>query len=296
MYYFLALLTGIFISLMLASNGGLSMQYGVYMATVIIYVVGLILVSVLVLMKKERPFSQKHAWFLYLGGPIGLLAIEFNNMAFGRISVSAILALGLLGQSVTGILIDQYGLFGMAKHPFTKRKLIGFFLILGGIASMINNFDMTAVAVSIIAGASMVVSRTLNAKLAKLTSIWTSSLYNYLTGLAAAILIFLLFGRPEAVFAEFVISPRFYIYLGGVAAVFVVLLSNITVVKISAFYLTLLLFVGQVFSGIVIDMVIARAFSTRNLIGGILVALGLCVNLVLDSKFKNQKNKQKGAL
>ena len=286
MYYFLALLTGIIISVMLAFNGGLSMQYGPYMATVIIYAVGLILVSIFVLLKKERPFSKKHAWFLYLGGPIGVMAIEFNNMAFGRISVSAILALGLLGQSVAGILIDQYGFFGMSKHPFTKRKIIGFFLILCGIASMINNFDIVAVAVSVLAGASMVVSRTLNAKLARQTSIWTGSLYSYLTGLAAAILIFLIFAHPGTVFTEFVISPRFYIYLGSLLAVCVVVLSNITVVKISAFYLTLLLFTGQVFAGIGVDIVLSGAFSTRNLIGGILVALGLCVNLLLDRKLK----------
>jgi uncharacterized membrane protein YdcZ (DUF606 family) len=64
----------------------------------------------------------------------------------------------------------------------------------------------------------------------------------------------------------------------------VVFLSNITVAKISAFYLTLLIFVAQVFSGVLIDILISHEFSSRNLIGGVLVAIGLCVNLLLDNK------------
>jgi len=282
MFYALSLLMGILISVMVAFNGGLTTQYGVYSATVIIHIVGLILIVAVVLVKKERFFPGKYAWFLYMGGAIGVLTTVFNNFSFGRISVSAILALGLFGQSVTGLIIDQYGLFGMHKHPFTKEKLIGLSLILAGIASMINNFEIIAVAVSFIAGVNIVMSRTLNAKLADLTSVRVSTFYNYFIGLMVSMLVFLILGRNEIVFAEFTLSPNWYIYLGGVLGVCVVLLGNIVVVKVSAFYLTLLIFIGQVFSGVLIDAVIMQAVSTRNLVGGVLVAAGLSINLVLD--------------
>ncbi len=61
-----------------------------------------------------------------------------------------------------------------------------------------------------------------------------------------------------------------------------VLLSNVTVRRISAFYMTLLLFVGQVFTGIVVDMALTGVFSPQNLIGGALVAAGMAVNLRLE--------------
>jgi len=80
---------------------------------------------------------------------------------------------------------------------------------------------------------------------------------------------------------NFAISPKLYIYLGGILGVCVVLLSNMTVAKISAFYLSLFLFVGQVFTGILMDIVLSQVFSLRNLIGGIFVIVGLCVNLLL---------------
>jgi len=284
MFYALSLLMGILISVMVAFNGGLTTQYGVYSATVIIHIVGLILIVAVVLSKKERFFPERYAWFLYMGGAIGVLTTVFNNFSFGRISVSAILALGLFGQSVAGLIIDQYGLLGMRKHPFTKDKLIGLSLILAGIASMINNFEIAAVAVSFIAGINIVMSRTLNAKLANLTSVRISTFYNYFIGLIVSVLVFLVLGRNEIIFAEFTLSPNWYIYLGGVLGVCVVLLGNIVVVKVSAFYLTLLIFIGQVFSGVLIDAVIMQAVPMRNLIGGVLVAAGLSVNLVLDNK------------
>jgi transporter family-2 protein len=269
---------------MVAFNGGLTVQYGIYSATVIVHITGLILISILLLTKHEWPFIKKHTWFLYLGGIIGVFTTVFNNFAFGRISVSAILALGLFGQSIMGLLIDQYGFFGMPKHPFGKRKFFGLFLILFGIASMINNFEILAVTVSFAAGVCIVISRTLNAKLADLTSVWISTFYNYLFGLIIAIFVFFILGHNELNQMKLIFSPNLYIYFGGIIGVCVVFMSNITVAKISAFYLTLLIFVGQVFSGVLIDILISQEFSTRNLIGGIFVTIGLCINLLLDKK------------
>ena len=285
MYYLISLLMGILISIMVAFNGGLTQQYGVYSATVIIHIVGLILIVAVVLFKREKFFPGRFAWFLYLGGAIGVLTTVFNNLSFGRISVSAILALGLLGQSVAGLIIDQYGLFNMPKHTFTKQKIIGLLLILAGIASMINNFELLAVTVSFIAGINIVLSRTINAKLADVTSVRVSTFYNYLVGLVVAVPVFLLLGRGEIL--QFTFSPNWYIYLGGVLGVCVVLLGNIAVMKVSAFYLTLLIFIGQVFSGVLIDIVISQEISLRNLIGGVFVALGLSVNLLLDKRAKD---------
>ena len=160
MAYFLSLLTGILISVMVAVNGVLTERYGVYSATVIIHVAGLLLISASALIKRERPFAKMQAWHLYLGGAIGVFTTVFNNLAYGRISVSAILALGLFGQSITGILIDQYGWLGMPKYPFNKQKLVGFALLLGGIVAMTDRFELVAVLVSLATGVTVVASRT----------------------------------------------------------------------------------------------------------------------------------------
>lgn len=284
MYYLLSLLTGVLISVMIAFNGGLTELYGVYQATVIVHITGLLFISILLFIKRDRPFAKRYEWFLYLGGAIGVATTVFNNLAFGRISVSAILALGLFGQSITGLIMDQYGFFNMRKSPFSRRKIIGLLLVFCGIISMIDNFDILAVFVSFAAGVNIVISRTLNARLADFTSVKISTFYNYLIGLIISLPVYLLLGEGGTPFAAISLSPDLFIYFGGVLGVCVVLLSNITVTKISAFYLSLFLFIGQVFSGILIDAVISQALSARNLIGGIFVAAGLSVNLLLDRK------------
>ena len=290
MYYLLSLLTGILISAVIAFNGGLAAQYGLYSATVLVHISGLLFIAILVCMKGEKPFSRKHPYMLYLGGAANVLTILFASFAFGRISVSAILALGLLGQSIAGLIVDQYGLLGMVKYPFAKYKLVGLLLILAGAASMIDGFEIWAAIIAFASGVTFVISRTLNARLASLTGMNISIFYNYFIGLIVSILGFLLLGGGEAAYPEFGISPfssYWYIYIGGVVGVFVILLSNITVPKISAFYLTLLIFIGQVLSGVLIDFVISQELSPRYFIGIIFVTTGLCVNLLLDRRRKS---------
>jgi len=283
---------GILISVMIAFNGGLADTYGVYHATLIIHIVGLILISAIIFLRRENPFKKRHNWFLYLGGAIGVFTTISNNVSFGRISVSAILALMLFGQSVAGIAVDRYGLFGMPKHPFSKHKVFGLLLVLAGIVSMISDFEIIAVVLSFTAGVSIVISRSLNAKLSELTSVRIGTFYNYIIGFLVVIPVLLLLGGNEAPLSEFTFSGNWYIYLGGALGVCIVLLSNITVIKISAFYLTLLIFVGQVFSGIMVDIVISREITHRIIIGGVLVTAGLCLDLVLD-KLKAKKKQDR---
>ena len=60
---------------------------------------------------------------------------------------------------------------------------------------MIDNFDLLAVLLSFIAGINLVISRTLNAKLAEKTSIRIGTFYNYLIGLLITIPVYFLLVR-----------------------------------------------------------------------------------------------------
>ena len=285
MYYFLSLIAGLLISVMVLANGALTDVYGAYSATVIIHFVGLIAITIAAFIKKDKTIFLRQKWFLYIGGFLGVMTVVFNNMAFGRISISAILALGLFGQSVTGLLIDQFGLWGMERFPFVKKKIIGLMIILIGIASMIDNFQLLAVVLSFSTGITIVISRTFNAKLALKTSVLASSFFNYAFGIIGAVIVLLILGVGERpYFGDFFSQnpERWWIYMGGLLGLSVVLLSNVIVVKISAFYFTLFLFVGQMSMGIIIDMVLMGYVAKLNIIGSILVAIGLVVNLSVD--------------
>ena len=139
MYYGLSTFTGFLIAVMIVINGGLTNLYGVYTATVIIHVAGLVFLCIWMLIKREGKsvMDTRLPFFYYIGGAIGVATTVFNNVSFGHISVSAILALGLLGQSIASIVIDHFGLLRMPKASFNRKKLLGIAFIVLGIVLMI---------------------------------------------------------------------------------------------------------------------------------------------------------------
>lgn len=292
LYYALSILTGALIAVMIVINGGLTEAYGVFPATVIIHAVGLVFLFLCAIVKRERPFADKKLpLYYYSGGAIGVATVTFNNFAFGRISVSAILALCLLGQSVTSIIIDQFGWLQMPKSRFTPKKLSGIAVIVLGIFLMMSRSSgggqiILASVVSFLSGVTIVVARTTNAGLALKTSILKSTFYNYAVGLvvSAAVLLAATGGfrlsLPQA--APF----RPWIYLGGVIGVFMIMLSNLTVSKIPSFPMTLLLFIGQVFTGILLDMLLTNVFSWQLMLGSLCVTAGLVVNMLIENPKK----------
>lgn len=281
---------------MIALNGGLTGVYGVWLAAVIIHVTGLFFVLAWLAAKRENPFRHPRLpLYLYGAGVIGFFTTLFNNMAFGTISVSAILALCLLGQSLFSICIDHFGLFGMQKTPFKAKKIIGLLFIALGIAFMIFVQPMglahgktaifVAALVSFLTGITIVASRTVNARLAVKTSMLTGTFYNYVTGLCVALLAFPIMSGGFGGFAALATPLRWqnaWIFFGGLAGVTVVMLQNVVVAKLPAFSVSLLMFVGQIFAGILIDIIIARSFSLPNLIGGLFVTVGLAINMFVE--------------
>ena len=283
MYDLLAIFTGIVISVMVLLNGGLTQSYGTYLAAVIIHIVGVIFAITLCFIKKEKINPKSHApvW-AYLGGAIGVLTTLFSNYAFGKISMTSIIALGLLGQSLTSVILDAFGWFGTQKRPINKISIIGFLPAIGGVFLMMDHSvskSMVAVILSLVAGITIVLSRTVNARLSAHTSPLIGSFFNHLVGLPVCILLFLGLQRP---LLHVTTSAQPWMYLGGVLGVVTVLLLNITVPRVSAFRLTLLSFTGQVFTGIILDITLGKEYSNSTFVGGLVIAGGLLLNMALD--------------
>jgi transporter family-2 protein len=288
MYYIFSIIAGAIVSIMVVVNGKLSDSYGVYLATAAIHLVGLLFAAVVTAAKKETLLPAKKIPFhLYLGGVVGVLTVVFNNMCFGRISISAILAISLLGQGITSLVFDQYGFFGMPRHAFHKNKLIGLSIVLVGIIIMVSYYEISAIVpiiLSLLTGLTVVLSRTINAGLAEKTSIMRSTLYYYVAAFVFSFLLLIVFKAGDAPFAliSSPVNPTYF--LGGIMGVLIIIILNATVAKISSLYMTLLLFAGQVFTGIAMDMILTHAFSLPNLLGGVFVTLGLCVNVIIDRR------------
>ncbi|MDF2589422.1 MAG: putative rane protein [Anaerocolumna sp.] len=141
-----------------------------------------------------------------------------------------------------------------------------------------------AIILSILSGVTNVVARIINANLAKIIGLFQGTLFNYVIGLLVSLL-FLLFNLNSMDFTSTTfLSVPIWAYLGGMLGVMVVVISNYLTPRISAFYLTLLMFIGQLFAGIIIDYVASSELSIGKIIGGIFVLAGLSYNLYFDKK------------
>lgn len=125
------------IAIMIMFNGTLSNAYGNYTSTVIIHIVGLFSIVLVLLVSKSRiKISKGIPLYLYSAGVIGVFTVLFTNLSFSKLGVSITLALGLLGQSLSSIIIDHFGLLEMKVVKFEKKKYIGLVIIVFGIYVM----------------------------------------------------------------------------------------------------------------------------------------------------------------
>ena len=290
MYEMLSFLSGVILAVMIQINGGLSGQFGAYHAALYIHIVGSVFAALLLLLRRQRVSGIKGLPFwMFLGGVIGVLTTVFHNIVFSHISLTSIMALDLFGQLVLSYSIDRFGWFGMERRkedlsiPCVLLSVVGIALMLDNSASGGLGYILLALG----AGFSNVLSRTVNAHLSNHIGALQGSLINHLTGLPVCLLLALMI--PE----QTVDQPfRLWIWCGGILGVLIVMICNITVPKIPACRLTLFTLCGQLFCGILLDVLLGGELNTKEFGAGLLVAAGILSNQLLKIHRKKQVDRE----
>jgi bacterial/archaeal transporter family-2 protein len=137
MYNLLSLLIGAVIAIMVAVNGELSGSLGNYFSLIIIHLLGFLTVLGIMLYKKIKiSFRNGLPLYLYSAGAISVFTVMFNNLSYSALGVSLPVALGLLGQILISLAFDHYGILGMPRIRFKKKKIVGLLIIVIGISIM----------------------------------------------------------------------------------------------------------------------------------------------------------------
>ena len=285
MHYAVAGSAALIIAVMLAINGELTAVCGETLTTLLIHLVGLGVCSAAALIKRENPFKTARGvpFAILLGGVINYFTTFFNTLAVGRISVTAILALSLLGQAATSLVIDCFGLFGMEKRRLGLPELAGLAVTALGIVLLLAGGEGSAplvpVAVSVLSGTCCVCTRQVTAQLSELAGLLTGTWFSYFTGSIVAVAAVMLSPALGAG-ADFslALAAPCWAYLGGALGAAAVYLQNLCVKRMSSVAMTLVMFAGQVFGGAAIDAAFYGEFSARSLAGGALAFAGLVLN------------------
>ncbi len=128
---------GMVVALMVFFNGILSGYTNLYFSNALIHGIGLLTIIVLLVVGKHKIKGLRTVpLILYTGGLVGVVTVLLTNASFTSLGVSLTLALGQVGQFLASVVIDHYGMFGLKKVPFNKKKIVGFVIISLGLIIM----------------------------------------------------------------------------------------------------------------------------------------------------------------
>lgn len=132
-----------------------------------------------------------------------------------------------------------------------------------------------SVVFSFFAGVAVVFQRIVNAKLSERCSTLATTLYNYIFGLAGALLFLLILGRADISKLAEVKNIPWWMYLGGILGIGTIFVSAAVAPKISQLVMSLLIFVGQMFCSVCIDFLLDGSLNVSNIVGGFFALAGL---------------------
>jgi transporter family-2 protein len=139
-YVFLGLVTGAIIAVQAAVNSRLRIALGdsSLWAAVVQTVIGLVaLVAVGVLTRQPAPATAglgRHPWWIWTGGFLGMWYVTVNIFLTPRLGAALMLASMIVGQLAAALLVDHYGLFGVAVVRATPARILGVALLVAGVA------------------------------------------------------------------------------------------------------------------------------------------------------------------
>ena len=135
-------------------------------------------------------------------------------------------------------------------------------------------------------GVFVVISRTTNAKLAEKTSAATSMLFNYIFAFVFSFILFFVVNE-KTICAP--VDTKIWVYFGGTLGVIIGLMCNILANKMPTFIMTIIVFIGQIFMSVVLDIFVLQKFNFISLVGIILISVGLIINTLVDENVDKKR-------
>lgn len=136
--YLLGIVAGFGLSVQVGMNAQLRRTLqNANTAALISFLVGTVgLIALLLVTRAEVPSRDSFAtvplwaWF---GGLLGAFYVATSTVVASQLGTTSLLALALLGQLATALVIDHFGWLGLPEHPITLIRLAGVGLLGAGV-------------------------------------------------------------------------------------------------------------------------------------------------------------------
>ena len=107
-----------------------------YWAALISYAGGTVVMALVVLVLRERARLDAigHApWWIWTGGLWGAVYVVIIILLLHRLGAAVAIASFVLGQMVTSLVFDHFGLFGVPQRPIDAARVAGAALLVAGV-------------------------------------------------------------------------------------------------------------------------------------------------------------------
>jgi transporter family-2 protein len=132
----LAVIAGVFMSVQAPTNAILGKASGSpVVAAFISFLVGTVALGAVVAAGSGRllaPELRSVPWYAWLGGLYGAFFVAIAAFGAPRIGVGPLLTAAIAGQLIGAVILDHYGLLGLARQPLSIEKVAGVVLVLVG--------------------------------------------------------------------------------------------------------------------------------------------------------------------
>ena len=132
----IALIAGISMAVQGSINTKLGRVVGNWEAILIVQAVGfgtmVLLLYVFKIGKGNLGFFNRGPWYTFLGGLIGVFIVWGVVFGIHKLGVAIATTSIIVGQTLTALIIDHFGFFGLAPKPLTWLKGLGLVFLAAG--------------------------------------------------------------------------------------------------------------------------------------------------------------------
>ena len=137
----LAVVAGCFVGLQAPINARLGRQVGSLQAATVSFLIGT-LVLVLVASVSNRGLGTitsagRAPWWALVGGILGAVYVTVALVTVRTLGVSGLTAIVVSGQLAIAVVVDRFGLLGIAKQHIGASRVTGLVLLLVGVVLVV---------------------------------------------------------------------------------------------------------------------------------------------------------------
>ena len=232
------------------------------------FLIGTIILFIIVFATEHgisMPYSQTAGlpWWAWCGGAAGAIGITANILLFPKLGSMQTVLMPMVGQIITGLLVDSFGLFDSPVYHISILRLLGFALVMTGVFFVVSHkgkhFQRKDTLVwqlfGNLAGAILAMQPAMNARLAtSIESPLKASLFSFATG-TLLLLVFCCCRKEhrENISKIFTVKRPFWTWTGGMLGVCFVVGQTLLVQKVGVGLLTILNIFGMLVASVIID-------------------------------------------